>query len=74
MKQTIEFKPGEESQVKLVLNASGYFSTLWNTLEHLRSMLKHGSHPDIVDDALEEVRSFIYQELASNNVSMDDIE
>ena len=61
-KVTIEFNLPEESQdLKLAQRGKDYFCIIFETLQEIRSYLKHGHQFQNADEALEKIRESLLE-------------
>lgn len=73
-KHTIEFSlPEEQGELNTTLRAGAYHSVLWETLQFLRTTIKHFPDKDSEEKlkAFEEVREFIWREIRERDVDAD---
>lgn len=58
----IKFKLPEENQdLQLAQRGKDYFCVIWDTLQEIRSYLKHGHEFKTPEEALEKIRETLYQ-------------
>jgi len=73
MKAKLTFDlPEEQSEFNLTIKAREWFCVLFDVDQKLRSYLKHGHHFTEVDEALQEVRDYLYQQMADYGINFDD--
>ena len=72
MKTTIEFDDDAEIETIIrYLQGPLAFDTLWDVDQHLRMQVKHGQLPEIVEDALQEVRRYLHTSAAEHGITID---
>jgi len=53
--------PKEEQEFKLAQRGKDYFCVIFETLQEIRSYLKHGHQFNTPEEALEKIRETLYQ-------------
>ena len=64
--------PEEKSDFMLASRAFEWYSTLWDLDQFLRNKLKYGSDFKSADEALEEIRKFLHEEMEEEGISFED--
>ena len=71
-KVTIEFNSIEEQQeLELCINASKWYSIVWDYSEYLRTKIKYGELSDDAYKAIEEVREKLHELLNDEGLKID---
>ena len=71
-KVTIEFNTIEEQhELELCINASKWYSIVWDYSEYLRTKIKYGELSDDAYKAIEEVREKLHELLNDEGLKID---
>jgi hypothetical protein len=71
-KVTIEFNSIEEQhELELCINASKWYSIVWDYSEYLRTKIKYGELSDDAYKAIEEVREKLHELLNDEGLKLD---
>jgi hypothetical protein len=71
-KVTIEFNSIEEQhELELCINASKWYSVVWDYSEYLRTKIKYDELSDDAYKAIEEVREKLYELLNDEGLKID---
>lgn len=60
--------PEEQDEFELAINGNKWYGCMWDLDQELRNWLKHGHDFKSVDEALEKIRSDIYDMMKERNL------
>jgi hypothetical protein len=71
MKAILEFDlPEDQQEFQLANEAADWHSVVWEVDQMLRQHLKYGHELKSADEALEQIRKFLYEEMKDRNLQL----
>jgi len=71
MNATLQFiLPEEQHEFQLAIRAADWHSVVWEIDQKLRGYLKYGHTFKSADEALEEIRKFLHEEVNDRNLEV----